>query len=74
MLAPVKTCPPGTIAVIPRLVPAVVRHNTVPIGKSPPIRAWVTSKIVPVGQAPGIGLDGRVDVGVGLGEVLLFVV
>ena len=51
----------GRIAVIPVLVPAVFRHNTVPAG-SLPSTAWsVTSKTVPVGQAIGIG------VGVGVG-------
>jgi len=57
----------GRIAVIPVLVPAVFRHNTVPAG-SLPSTAWsVTSKTVPVGQAIGIGVGVGVAVGVGVG-------
>jgi len=57
----------GRIAVIPVLVPAVFRHNTVPAG-SLPSTAWsVTSKTVPAGHAPGIGVGVGVGVGVAVG-------
>jgi hypothetical protein len=58
---------PGMMAVIPVLVPAVFRHNTVPAG-SLPSAAWsVTSKTVPSGQPVGIGVGVGVAVGVGVG-------
>ena len=74
MLEPVKDLPTGNDRCYPQVSASRCQTHTVPIGKSPQIRAWVTSKILPVGQAPGIGLGGGVGVGVGLGEVLLFVV
>ena len=65
--------PAGGIAIIPVLVPADIRHNTVPSSKpgNPPFDpspTWsVTSKTVPVPHSPGVGVGVAVGTTVGVG-------